>query len=133
MSGAPPQQKQQKKLVFVVDDDLSVRTLVVKALQAKGYDTVEGENGLKASEMLGSLPRVPDLLICDVMMPVIDGFSFARMVRSHDELKAMPIIFLTAKAQPRDLTTGMALGARHYVQKPFSLPDLLDKVAKSIR
>ena len=128
MSQEPP-----RKLVLVVDDDAAVRTLVVKALQSKGYETVESENGMKASELLGSLGRVPDLLICDVMMPVVDGFSFARMIRHNDELKAMPIIFLTAKSQPRDLTTGLSLGAKHYVQKPFGIADLLDKVAKSIR
>jgi|HubBroStandDraft_6_1064221.scaffolds.fasta_scaffold440985_2 CheY-like chemotaxis protein len=122
-----------RRLVLVVDDDASVRTLVAKALKIKGYDVVEAEDGLKASEILGQMKRPPDLLICDVMMPTIDGFSLARMVKGHAELKAMPIIFLTAKTQPRDLTQGMALGARHYIQKPFVLQDLLDKVDKTVR
>lgn len=122
-----------RKVVFVVDDDASIRTLVVKALKAKGYDVVEAEDGLKASETLGRMEHLPDLMICDVMMPTIDGFSLARLVKSHKELKSLPIIFLTAKTQPKDLALGMSLGARHYVQKPFQLQDLLDKVEKSIR
>jgi CRP/FNR family cyclic AMP-dependent transcriptional regulator len=122
-----------RKVVFVVDDDEAVRTLVCKALKVKGYDVIEATDGLKAADMLGNLPRVPDLMICDVMMPTIDGFSLARMVKSHTELRSMPIIFLTAKTQPKDLTLGMSLGARHYIQKPFSLQDLLDRVEKTVR
>jgi DNA-binding response OmpR family regulator len=122
-----------RKLVFVVDDDASVRTLVVKALLAKGYEVVEAEDGLKASEALGRMKKLPDLMICDVMMPTIDGFTLARLVKSHDELKGMPIIFLTAKTQPRDQATGISLGARHYMQKPFNIHELLEKVEKTIR
>jgi CRP/FNR family cyclic AMP-dependent transcriptional regulator len=124
---------ERRRLVLVVDDDAAVRTLVTKALQAKGYDVQEAADGLIASELLGSMKRSPDLLICDVMMPTIDGFSLARLVKAHKELRTMPIIFLTAKTQPADLKLGISLGARHYVQKPFSIVDLLDKVAKSIR
>jgi DNA-binding response OmpR family regulator len=122
-----------RKLVFVVDDDSSIRTLVVKALTAKGYDVVEAEDGLKASEVLGRMKKLPDLMICDVMMPTIDGFSLARLVKSHDELKGIPIIFLTAKTQSRDQAIGIAAGARYYIQKPFNLHELLDKVEKSVR
>jgi DNA-binding response OmpR family regulator len=122
-----------RKIVFVVEDDASVRTLVVKALTAKGYEVIQAEDGLKASEALGRMKRLPDLMICDVMMPTIDGFTLARMVKSHDELKGMPIIFLTAKAQPRDQATGISLGARHYIQKPFALAELLDKVERTVR
>jgi len=124
---------ERRKLVLVVDDDASIRALVSRALQAKGYEVAEAANGLVASELLGSMPRAPDLLICDVMMPTVDGFSLARMVKAQKELKAMPIIFLTAKSQPADLMTGISLGARHYVQKPFSIVDLVDKVARSIQ
>jgi DNA-binding response OmpR family regulator len=124
---------QLKKLVLVVDDDASVRVLVSKALQAKGYEVKEASDGLAASEALGAMTRPPDLMICDVMMPTIDGFSLARLVKQHAELRAMPIIFLTAKSQPSDVVQGIQLGARHYIQKPFSIKDLLDKVEKTIR
>ncbi len=123
----------RRKLVLVVDDDASVRTLVTKALLAKGYEVQEAADGMIASELLGRMKQLPDLLICDVMMPTIDGFSLARLVKAHKELRSIPIIFLTAKTQPADLMTGISLGARHYVQKPFSIIDLLDKVAKSVR
>jgi CheY-like chemotaxis protein len=121
-----------RKLVLVVEDDTAVRTLVSKALQTQGYEVQEAADGLAASELLGKLTRNPDLLICDVMMPTIDGFSLARLVKAHKELRAMPIIFLTAKTQPADLKAGIALGARHYVQKPFSIKDLLEKVHRTL-
>jgi DNA-binding response OmpR family regulator len=121
------------KRVLVVDDDADVRGLVVKALKAKAYDVVEASDGLKASELLGQLAPLPDLLICDVMMPTIDGFSLARLVRARPELKAIPIIFLTAKASTVDVVQGIQLGARHYIQKPFSIKDLLGKVEKLLR
>jgi DNA-binding response OmpR family regulator len=122
-----------RKLVLVVDDEQSVRELVVRALQSKGYETLEAKDGLTAAELLGKATRTPDLLICDVMMPTIDGFSLARLVKTTANLRSVPIIFLTAKAEAEDVVRGITLGARHYVQKPFSVKDLLDKVEKTVR
>jgi CheY-like chemotaxis protein len=122
-----------RKLVLVVDDDASVRALVVKALGAKGYDTLEAADGLVASELLGSLPRAPDLLICDVMMPSVDGLALAKLLRAKPEFSALPIIFLTAKNSFADVVQGIQAGARHYVQKPFSVKDLLEKVERTLR
>ena len=121
-----------KKLVFVVEDDDAVRSLVAKALLAKGYDVVQAADGMAASELLGKMGRVPDLLICDVMMPTIDGYSLVRLIRAKKELRSIPVIFLTAKTDMGDVVRGINLGARHYVKKPFSVKDLLDKVEKTI-
>jgi DNA-binding response OmpR family regulator len=126
MAQPPP----TKKRILVADDDQAIRNMVGKALQAKGYDVMLAKDGLEASEMLG---KKPDLLICDVMMPNFDGFTLAKLVKTHAELRTMPIIFLTAKTQPKDLAAGISLGARHYVTKPFSIVDLLDKVEKTVR
>ena len=124
---------ESRKLVLVVDDDPAVRTLVVKALSSRGYETAEAADGLIASEVLGSLGRVPDLLICDVMMPSVDGLAFAKLLRSKPEFSALPIIFLTAKNSFSDVVQGIQAGARHYVQKPFSVKDLLEKVERTLR
>jgi DNA-binding response OmpR family regulator len=123
----------KKKLVFVVEDDDAVRSLVATALLAKGYEVVQAADGMAASELLGKMDRVPDLLICDVMMPTIDGYSLVRLIRGKKELRAIPVIFLTAKTDIGDVVRGINLGARHYVKKPFSVKDLLDKVEKTIR
>jgi CheY-like chemotaxis protein len=121
------------KLVLVVDDDPSVRTLVSRALAAHGYAVEEAGNGLAASERLGGMGRVPDLLICDLMMPTIDGLTFARFVKKQPGLRNIPIIFLTARTEAESVVQAINLGVRHYVQKPFSLRDLLTKVERSLR
>lgn len=121
------------KLVLVVDDDPSVSDLVAKALRAKGFEVHQAPDGMAASNMLGTLGRLPDLVICDVMMPTVDGFALARFMKTRTELRGIPIIFLTARTGPKDLIEGINLGARHYVQKPFKLKDLLDKVEKCLR
>jgi DNA-binding response OmpR family regulator len=120
------------KLILVVDDDAELRAMVVKALVAKGYEVVEAGDGLAATELLGRLDRQPHLLICDVMMPSIDGLSLAKMVRAKKELAGMPIIFMTAKTSPLDVVKGIQAGARHYVTKPFSIKDLVAKVEKTL-
>ncbi|MGH7270176.1 MAG: response regulator transcription factor, partial [Polyangiaceae bacterium] len=120
------------KLILVVDDDNAVRTLVCKSLVEAGYEVADAADGLAASTLLDQLQRLPNLVICDVMMPAIDGFSFAKLLRSKKELSSIPIIFLTARASPQEVVKGIQAGARHYVTKPFSMKDLLAKVAKSL-
>jgi DNA-binding response OmpR family regulator len=112
---------------MVVEDDASVRELVSKALSTK-YRVITANDGLAAAEMLGS--ETPDLIICDVMMPRVDGFSLAKMIRDKAELKNVPIIFLTAKQGAQAMAQGIQLGARAYLSKPFSVKDLVDKVDK---
>lgn len=121
-----------RKLVLVVDDDVSIRTMVRQALEAKGYEVLDAGDGLQATELLAKTPRPPSLLICDVMMPSMDGLSLAKMVRAKKDLGAVPIIFLTAKSGPLDVVKGIQAGARHYVTKPFSVKDLLAKVEKTL-
>jgi DNA-binding response OmpR family regulator len=121
-----------RKTVLVVEDDAAIRALVVKALQSAGYAVEQAADGMAAAELLGTVPRAPDLLVCDVMMPTIDGFSLARLVKSRAELRTMPIIFLTGKAAPADVARGINIGARHYMAKPFSVKDLLERVRKLI-
>jgi DNA-binding response OmpR family regulator len=118
------------KLILVVDDDRTVRTMVRQALETKGYEVMEAADGLQASELFGKLTRVPSLLICDVMMPSMDGFSLAKIVRAKKELSSMPIIFLTAKTNPLDVVKGIQAGARGYLTKPFKIETLREKVAK---
>ena len=118
----------KKKLVLVVEDDASVRELVAKALGTK-YTVLTAPDGMAASELLGSTDA-PDLLICDVMMPKVDGFSFVRSIKADPKFANMDVIFLTAKGGAPALVQGIQLGARHFISKPFNVKDLVDKVAK---
>ena len=120
-----------KKTILVVDDDRAIRDLVSKALSTR-YNVVVAEDGIAASEILGRQP-LPDLMVCDVMMPKIDGFSLAKLVRSTPALAKLPIVFMTAKTAPAAVVEGIRLGAKHYIQKPFAIKDLLDKVDKLLQ
>lgn len=130
---AAPDAAGKKMSVMVVDDDPEIRSLVASALEIAGYQVVVADNGMKAAELLGGVGRPPDVIICDVMMPVVDGFTFARFVKRDKALRAIPIIFLSARTHAMDIVNGIALGARHYVQKPFRIADLVDKVARTVK
>lgn len=117
-----------RKTILVVEDDDALRELVVRTL-SRDYDVVSAKDGLEASELLDE--HTFDLLISDVMMPKVDGFSLARVLRSlGGERETPPIIFLTAKADAESVARGIALGAVHYIQKPFKLTELLSRVAR---
>jgi CheY-like chemotaxis protein len=128
MPGSLPPRGKFRKAVLVVEDDPSVRQMIVRALSPR-FTVHEAPDGLVASELLGRIPP-PDLIVCDVMMPKIDGYSLVRLIRSTAALKAIQVVFLTAKAEPHNVIQGIQLGAKHYLQKPFSVTDLLDKVTK---
>jgi DNA-binding response OmpR family regulator len=123
----PPRGKFRKS-VLVVEDDPSLRQMLVRTLSTR-FTVHEAADGLVASELLGRIPP-PDLVVCDVMMPKIDGYSLVRLIRSTPALRGIQVIFLTAKTETQNVIQGIQLGAKHYLQKPFSVTDLLDKVTK---
>ena len=95
------------------------------------YDVVHAPNGSKALAIAGT-PPPPNLILLDVMMPDLDGFGVARGLRAIPGVKQVPIIFLTARTAPTDIIKGIQTGARHYIQKPFRIEDVLSKVKKTI-
>ena len=121
-----------KKRILVVEDDDSVRALLSRQLQSD-YDVHQAADAQAALQALKAMTRVPDLIICDVMMPGMTGLQFAKQLRGTNEYKSVPIIFLTARTGALDVIEGINAGARHYITKPFNMKDLLDKVAKAIK
>ena len=122
----------EKKRILVVEDDDAVRTLLARQLQAD-YDVHQAPDAQAAMQALKTMTRMPDLIICDVMMPGMTGVQFAKQLRGTPEYKSVPIIFLTARTGALDVIEGINAGARHYITKPFNMRDLLDKVAKAIK
>jgi CheY-like chemotaxis protein len=115
-------------VVVVVDDDSDIRTMLVRALSTK-YTVYEAADGQQAHELLQIIPA-PDALVCDVMMPRLDGLGLAKTLRKDPVLGRIPILFLTARGSPLDVVSGINAGARHYVTKPFKIADVLAKVAQ---
>jgi two-component system response regulator MprA len=119
------------ELILVIEDDASVRTLLDKSLRAKGYQVTTCEDGLAGLTALESTR--PDLIIVDVMMPRLDGMTFVKAIKSLGDTKPIPVIFLTAKNDPKSMIAGINLGAKFYVTKPFVFEDLLGKVVKALQ
>ena len=118
------------KTILVLEDEGAISKLLERALKGHGYRVEVAQDGL---EGLVKIDRVhPDLIIADIMMPRLDGLTFARAIKKHDETKAIPIIFLTALGDPRSMIEGINVGARYYLTKPFSLEDLVNKVKKAL-
>ena len=120
-----------KKRVLVVEDDASVRQMLVRALGTR-FTMSEAGDGSEAILLLKG-DDLPDLIITDVMMPKMNGYALSRLLRTDPKLKAIPIIFLTARTSAKDVVEGINAGARHYISKPFSLKDVLDKVTKLLK
>jgi two-component system, chemotaxis family, chemotaxis protein CheY len=119
------------KTILVLEDDPAVQTLVRKALGMHGFTVAVADDGLDGLMKLESL--VPDLIIADMMMPRLDGMSFVKAIKARADTRTIPVIFLTAKSDPKSMIEGINVGARFYVTKPFQIDDLISKVQKAIK
>ena len=116
--------------ILVLEDDPWVQTLLKKQLSSHGFKVTIAGDGLDGLMKLETLK--PDLMICDVMMPNLDGMEFVKAVKSNMETQRIPVIFLTAKSDPRSMIDGINVGARFYVTKPFQIEDLLSKIRRAL-
>lgn len=121
----------EKKKILVVDDEPDVTDLVAYHLKAKGFH-VETVNDATAS-ISRARTYQPDLLILDIMMPNLSGIQICRILRADSKLSRVPIIFLTAKAEPSDRIEGLESGADDYMGKPFSPKELVLRVESILR
>jgi DNA-binding response OmpR family regulator len=121
-----------RRRILVVEDDESVRQLLARQLGTE-YEVQQAADAQQALQVLGAMKPLPDLIICDVMMPGMTGVQFAKQLKGSNEYKTVPIIFLTARTGALDVIEGINAGARHYITKPFNMKDLLDKVAKAMK
>ncbi|MBN1966213.1 MAG: hybrid sensor histidine kinase/response regulator [Anaerolineae bacterium] len=114
------------KRILVIDDQEAVRKTVVDVLKFAKFDAREAANGHEG--VLVAREYQPDLIICDVMMPELDGYGTLVELRSHPETALIPFIFVTAKTAREDVRRGMDLGADDYITKPFKPQELLEAV-----
>jgi signal transduction histidine kinase len=114
-----------KPRLLIVEDDLHLLEGVQSVLELEGYDITTAENGAAALEILCEQQMQPDLIISDIMMPMMDGLTFLREVRKDSRFVNIPFIFLTARGEKRDIHTGKRLGVDDYIIKPFDTDDLL--------
>ncbi len=123
-------QKDNKKLLLI-DDDPNLILLVKDYLEFRGYNVDTAENGREALELLDN-NDVPDMIICDVMMPEMDGYSLVQHIRQEPATNRIPVLFLSAKGQSQDRVKGLNEGADVYMVKPFEPEELVAQVESSL-
>ncbi|WP_110985059.1 response regulator transcription factor [Acaryochloris thomasi] len=112
--------------ILVIEDEVAVRANIAELLHEEEYQVITAENGFVG--ILWAQEHLPDLIICDMMMPALDGRDVLKALREDSITESIPFIFLTARADKSDIRVGMNLGADDYLTKPFSRQELLETV-----
>ncbi len=114
------------KKILLIEDNLEIRENTAEILELANYDVLTAENG-KVGVALAK-KELPDIIICDIMMPEMDGYGVIHILSKTPETAHIPFVFLTAKADKTDIRKGMALGADDYITKPFEETELLNAI-----
>lgn len=120
-----------KKKILLIEDNADVRENIEEILVLAGYDVITAENGKSGVDL--AQKDKPDLIICDIMMPELDGYGVIHILSKSEETAGIPFIFLTAKAEKTDIRKGMNLGADDYLTKPFDDTELLNAIEARLR
>src|SRR5215208_4968394 len=115
-----------EKTILVIDDNTDIRENTSEILELAGYKTLVAENGKRGVEV--AMREKPSVIVCDIMMPELDGYGVLHLLRKHADTQNIPFIFLTAKTERSDFRKGMEMGADDYITKPFDDIELLNAV-----
>lgn len=114
------------KTVLVIEDNLEIRENTAEILELAGFQVITAENGTEGLSIASS--KNPDLVLCDIMMPGIDGYQVIKEIRENPITARIPFIYVTASAEKADVKIAMDLGADGYVRKPFDIADLMEAI-----
>ena len=120
-----------KPKILIVEDDRSLAEVLEYNLTSSGYDTIcasDGQDALNQAKL-----KLPDLVLLDLMIPVVDGLEVCKHLRASSETRDIPIVMLTAKGEETDELVGFSIGADDYVVKPFSVKVLLERIKSLLR
>src|SRR5881398_3372178 len=115
-----------QKTILVIDDNNDIRENTAEILELAGYKTFTAENGKRGVEL--AVKEKPSVIVCDIMMPELDGYGVLHLLRKNADTHNIPFIFLTAKTERGDFRKGMEVGADDYITKPFEDIELLNAV-----
>jgi len=119
-----------KKILLIEDND-EIRENTAEILELSNYKVITAENGKRGVEL--AMGNKPDLIVCDIMMPVLDGYGVLMTLQKNTDTQNIPFIFLTAKAERNDFRKGMELGADDYITKPFEGSELLNAIESRLK
>lgn len=119
------------KTILIIEDNEMMRENTSEILQLSNYRVISAENGKQGLEL--AMNNKPDLIICDVMMPGLDGLELLKKIRKTERINKTPFVILTARAEKSDIIEGLNHGANEYLTKPFEGDELLRVVAKCLK
>jgi CRP-like cAMP-binding protein/CheY-like chemotaxis protein len=119
------------KTILIIEDNIDVRENTAEILELANYNVLQAENGKIGVEIAQKMK--PDLIICDIMMPVLDGYGVIHLLNKNQETASIPFIFLTAKSERLDFRKGMEMGADDYISKPFDDIELLNAIESRLK
>ena len=119
------------KKILVIEDEQIIRENILKLLKAEGFDVTGAENGTQG--LNAAVSNLPDVIICDVMMPELDGYGVLMALRSNPVTATLPFVFLTGKAERSEMRQGMELGADDYLTKPFTKAELVGAISSRLK
>ena len=119
--------RQERRTILLIEDDDTIRAALVRVLEGEGYRVMAAADGSQLSTLLNDTPL--DLIMLDIGLPWINGYELAEMMKSHHDLKDLPLIFLSARTSDADVKKGFEVGADDYIKKPFDL----EKVKRTVR
>ncbi|MBX3190399.1 MAG: response regulator [Labilithrix sp.] len=119
-----------RKTIMIVDDDAAMRAKLKEGLEPY-YDVIEAKDGMEAADLAGKV-QPPAMIVCDVVMPRVDGFTLAKILRGNPTMKKVPIMFVSSRNSPQDVTQALVLGACQYVLKSTPISDIVAKIRKIV-
>ncbi len=114
--------------ILIVEDEVAMSDAIKLRLEANGYDVITAPDGPVGLHKARA--EAPDLIILDVMLPRIDGYTVCRMLKFDEKFQKIPILMLTARIQQKDMAQGVEMGADGYMTKPFKAAELLAKIGE---
>ena len=117
--------------ILIAEDERDIRELVKYSLTFAGFEVIEAGNGIEAVDR--TVAEKPDLILMDVRMPKMTGYDACKQLKAMDEVKDIPVIFLSAKGQESEIQQGLDVGAVEYILKPFAPDYLTDRVNEVLK
>src|SRR5690554_2253266 len=123
--------KPKQTTILIIEDNDDIRESTAEILEMSGFEVFMAAEGKSGVDM--AIKHLPDIILCDIMMPELDGYGVLYMLNKHEETAGIPFIFLTAKAERADMRKAMEMGADDYLTKPFDDMELLNAVETRLR
>jgi len=114
--------------VLIIEDNLEIRENTSEILQLKGYEVITSDNGRDG--IAAVLRESPDVILCDIMMPDVNGYQVIRELRANPLSEKIPFIYVTASGEKSEVKMAMELGANGYVRKPYDVKELIEAIQK---